>query len=226
MKHPYLAQIEDELNALAPSLRQMLYISIFLIIIALGWFNWISSLINSFENLHNDIESTQIKIYSIDLNRIDTQIASIKQQILKLKEKLSLKRSAKLFIEKEVSKKKFSFLKYRESDFIHLLKSILKYSEEYGLLIDNISTPNLSEEESVNEAVRLAKKLAVAVPVLKLKKRVVIEGIGSYRSVIRLLYRVESEHNLLYVKYVNLVYLEKDRSLSFKIELNHYGVGQ
>ncbi|WP_456403078.1 hypothetical protein [Hydrogenimonas sp.] len=201
-----LRETEEQLASFGPLKRGVVTAAALSMIVAGGWYGWIEETQMQIEQVAARTAQLERQIGQADLRKLTKRIENIRRKRLEATEKLHENERAVRYLRTKMERiEKIGFDQEREAE---LLDAILKRSVDLGLRIDRV--------ESVNDP-------ADVTPLLERRKRLRIEGEGSFARIVKLTHYIESLNMLAKIGSLGLS-LDKNGATLFTIDLLAYGV--
>ncbi len=213
--------LELWLNRQNTSVRLLIYISIFFLILVPGWTIWIDPLLEEHTQNLRKIAKLKKQLHRYSPIRYKQIEISAQNSLKKLDQQISQLTSRLQNINAHA--RKFSYLWFDTQQFTAFLQAILSKSLDLNLRIDKINKISTKISKSSQEAKNYEDNFLI-VPKLLLQKIVIIEGAGNFPDIIRLIYFIESFNFLIKTERLLIKKSEVGKKNHFQIQLKFYGL--
>ncbi|NPA29390.1 MAG: hypothetical protein GXO33_04320 [Epsilonproteobacteria bacterium] len=201
-----LQNTDSQLAAMPPAKRWAVTGVTALLIVAAGWFLWGEALSEEIDTQERKIAQLETKIRKNALGMLGKAIRHTQEENLKLEERIEEYRAMVRYLQTKATGMRFFFFDRRR--FMEMFEKVLRRSVDLGIRIDTVSSE--------------AEKGAVSLLIEK-KKRVVLEGSGSFPAVTRLTWYIESFGALMKIVRYRYWFDAQKGEPKFSIELLYYG---
>lgn len=185
--------------------KYMIYATFLLCLFFIGK-EMIPSLLKEQENLKSNVNEIQRKISKKSINRLKKQIAVKNKELLKKQNELDKQKEDIAYVMSNIYKIKQT--NFSEQKWANILDKLLKDSVKKDLEIISLKANQVVDESK---------------SVVKMKKNLQIEGLGSYKNIVNYLNYIGNLESLIKIKKTEMI-LQEDR-VKFLVELDTYGVG-
>ena len=200
-----LAEFEEQLEAMSKQKLYFIYISLVLLLVYLSWNIFGESLTSDIEIKENSISSLETKLKRNNLTSIKNAIKKAENEKLLLADNLNELKSKEIFISTKLEAVDFIF--FDQMGIAKILDDILKESLEYNIDIDEITYAKLNKLYMAN---------------IYEKENIFVTGSASFKNTINLIQYIDSIKSLLKINTFD-IYIDINNSLSFDINISHYG---
>ncbi len=200
-----LAEFEEQLEAMSKQKLYFIYISLVLLLVYLSWNIFGESLTSDIEIKENSIASLETKLKRNNLTSIKNAIKKAENEKLLLADNLNELKSKEIFISTKLEAVDFIF--FDQMGIAKILDDILKQSLEYDIDIDEITYAKLNKLYMAN---------------IFEKENIFVTGSASFKNTINLIQYIDSIKSLLKINTFD-IYIDINNSLSFDINISHYG---
>ena len=200
-----LAEFEEQLEAMSKQKLYFIYISLVLLLVYLSWNIFGESLTSDIEIKENSIASLETKLKRNNLTSIKNAIKKAENEKLLLADNLNELKSKEIFISTKLEAVDFIF--FDQMGIAKILDDILKQSLEYDIDIDEITYAKLNKLYMAN---------------IYEKENIFVTGSASFKNTINLIQYIDSIKSLLKINTFD-IYIDINNSLSFDINISHYG---
>ena len=200
-----LVEFEEQLEAMSKQKLYFIYISLVLLLVYLSWNIFGESLTSDIEIKENSIASLETKLKRNNLTSIKNAIKKAENEKLLLADNLNELKSKEIFISTKLEAVDFIF--FDQMGIAKILDDILKQSLEYDIDIDEITYAKLNKLYMAN---------------IYEKENIFVTGSASFKNTINLIQYIDSIKSLLKINTFD-IYIDINNSLSFDINISHYG---
>ncbi len=200
-----LVEFEEQLEAMSKQKLYFIYISLVLLLVYLSWNIFGESLTSDIEIKENSIASLETKLKRNNLTSIKNAIKKAENEKLLLADNLNELKSKEIFISTKLEAVDFIF--FDQMGIAKILDDILKQSLEYDIDIDEITYAKLNKLYMAN---------------IFEKENIFVTGSASFKNTINLIQYIDSIKSLLKINTFD-IYIDINNSLSFDINISHYG---
>lgn len=200
MKHveTYLARLDK---------RQLWMVYLSLVgILAFFIYQLSMPLVESYEEKQANLEVLQSNIAAQNVNKIKSEMAAKSKELSSLQHSIEQSQDKITSLKASLSSLKYAF--FNEKEFANALDEILQMSLKRGLLIGTIRNIPLKQDESVK--------------LVKHKKRIEVEGIGSYKEIVYFVHYLE--HLPMLFKFETITLEEAKEGVKFHLVFDAYGI--
>jgi len=198
-------EFEDQLEAMSKQKLYFMYISIIILLIYMSWNVFGESLTSDIELKYSSINSLEIKLKRNNLNSIQKAIQKTQNDKLTLAKNLDELKSKEMYISTKLESVDFIF--FDQMGIAKILDDILKQSLEYDIDINEITYENMNKLYIAN---------------IYEKENIIVTGSASFKNTINLIQYIDSIKSLLQINTFD-IYIDENSTISFDINISHYG---
>jgi hypothetical protein len=201
-----LEELEKQLEEMPLPKRIALYFVVFVSIVYGSWYVFGEDLSISLESKEEATRALETKLKQNSLKSLTNAIEKMNKKILTIEDSLVTLHFQEQFVKTQLES--LNFIYYNDLGIATLLDKILKNSIRESIDIDFLKT---------------TKNVLDYAPHIVNQEQIVIEGSGSFRSILSLIQHIDYYNALLQVKEIK-IYIDEEGATSFDLNISHYGV--
>ncbi len=201
-----IEQLEYQLEEMPLVKRLGIYIVIFISILYLSWNFFVQDMALEIESAEENIVSLEKKLQKNSIKSIKRAIKKTKDESLVLEDDNTNLHFKNQFIRSKLES--IGFIYYGSMGAAQILDDILKNSLKDRIDIKFITSKKRDEPyiEHINE-----------------KEQIHVSGLGSFKSIMKLLYNIDNLNALLGIREI-VISIDEDDNTNFDLNISHYGV--